>query len=143
MKNSGTRLKLLNGSGSTTGSCLPNATKATRPSSGSTWKTSRTERPLTTARPGQRAMRQPTGMRPPKMRKCYSGRKSGCADHHRRGRAARRNDVLVGGNLRGVVKNPIRLTHPGKLVYSPHEYSRRCFSSRGSSKPEKHDGNMG
>lgn len=32
-----------------------------------------------------------------------------------------------GGNLRGVKKAPINLTHPEKLVYSPHEYGPEVF----------------
>lgn len=32
-----------------------------------------------------------------------------------------------GGNLRGVRKNPIVLSKPGKLVYSPHEYGPEVF----------------
>jgi endoglucanase len=32
-----------------------------------------------------------------------------------------------GGNLEGVVKTPIVLTKPEKLVYSPHEYGPEVF----------------
>jgi aryl-phospho-beta-D-glucosidase BglC (GH1 family) len=32
-----------------------------------------------------------------------------------------------GGNLRGVKKDPIRLSKPDKLVYSPHEYGPEVF----------------
>lgn len=40
-----------------------------------------------------------------------------------------------GGNLEGVRKNPVRLSRPGRLVYSPHEYGPGVFPQPWFGKP--------